>query len=81
MWPQVRRANNGAVVLHYYLDTYPSVDVIEALDVDAFLTNSALLLPRLRQVLSCSAALLLDAALLTFKISYRHTSTFVIVVP
>ena len=38
------------VVVHYCLDTYPDLETIFALDVDGFLTNSAVLLPRLREV-------------------------------
>lgn len=46
---QVRKANRDVVILHYALDTYPSPAVIEMLDVDAFLTNSRVLLPRLQK--------------------------------
>ena len=36
----IRRINPDVVVLHYMLDTYPSVESILSLDVDGFLTNS-----------------------------------------
>ncbi len=36
------------MVLFFCLDTYPSLDVVLNLDVDAFLTNSRVLLPRLQ---------------------------------
>lgn len=48
--PKVRAANKGVVVLLFFLDTYPSLSVLLSLDVDAFLTNSRVLLPSLRQV-------------------------------
>ena len=36
----VRQTNPDILVLHYLLDTYPSLDAILRLDVDGYLTNS-----------------------------------------
>ncbi|CAM9894381.1 unnamed protein product, partial [Scytosiphon promiscuus] len=46
---EVRAGNANAVVLFYCLDTYPSLSVVGNLDVDAFLTNSRLLLPLMKK--------------------------------
>lgn len=44
----LRHKNPNVIILHYCLDTYPSLeDVILKLDVDGFLTNSHILLPHL----------------------------------
>lgn len=47
---KIRAGNEEAVVLFFCLDTYPSLAVVEKLDVDAFLTNSRVLLPQLQTV-------------------------------
>ena len=39
-----------SVVVHYCLDTYPSLDQIMRLDVDAYFTNSRILLARLQKI-------------------------------
>ena len=45
-----RRHSPHVVVLHWVLDTYPSLKQIAALDVDGFLTNSLALWPKLDAV-------------------------------
>ncbi|CAN0303924.1 unnamed protein product, partial [Hapterophycus canaliculatus] len=46
---EVRAGNAEVVVLFYCLDTYPSLPVVGNLDVDAFLTNSRVLLPFMKK--------------------------------
>eukprot|EP00903_Cladosiphon_okamuranus_P017925 g16495.t2 len=58
---EVRAANENVVVLFFCLDTYPSLSVVGTLDVDAFLTNSRVLLPSLQQIAPASALLHLAA--------------------
>ena len=42
----VRRLNGNVVIIHWCLDTYPSLPTIAAVDADGFLTNSRLLAAR-----------------------------------
>eukprot|EP00752_Nemacystus_decipiens_P008217 g7347.t1 len=58
---EVRAANEKAVVMFFCLDTYPSMSALLSLDVDAFLTNSQVLLPSLRQIAPASSLLHLAA--------------------
>ena len=47
---QIRSINPSARIIHYCLDTYPSLDQIMRLDVDAYFTNSKVLLPELEKI-------------------------------
>eukprot|EP00904_Undaria_pinnatifida_P011653 jgi/Undpi1/7618/HiC_scaffold_23.g10091.m1 len=58
---EVRARNREVVVLFYCLDTYPSLSTVGNLDVDAFLTNSRVLLPLLQQISPASRLLHLAA--------------------
>ena len=44
---KIRAINPNVQILHYCLDTYPTLQHIQSLDVDGFLTNSRILLPQL----------------------------------
>ena len=44
---RVRLCSPDVVVAHWCLDTYPKLERVEALEVDAFFTNSWAMLPRL----------------------------------
>lgn len=47
---RMRKLNPTVKILHYCLDTYPTLDHIMALDVDGYLTNSRVLLPKLSKL-------------------------------
>ena len=47
---RLRSINPKIKIIHYCLDTYPTLDHIINLDVDGFFTNSKVLLPRLVQL-------------------------------